>query len=649
MAISILGISIALQFTAAFLSLYLIKITGKWTAWILISIALIFMGIRRSVTFYRLVSGDTSLPPDITAELLALVISLLMLVGVICIIPIFKKIQESNKLLFFKRFSIHNANDSILWINSNACFIYVNDTACQKLGYTREELLTMQVSDIDPMFKQDNWNDYQEDWKNNGVTIFESKYKSKSGEIFQVEIKILSYLYEDEQVLCVIASDITHRKRSEHVLTYQATHDALTSLVNRVEFERRAERLISTVKQRGGEHAICYIDLDQFKVVNDTCGHTAGDELLRQISSLLYKTVRKRDTLARLGGDEFGIIIEHCSLKDAHRVADSLLDAIKDYQFEWEDHTFKVGMSIGLVSITDAVTTLSEVLMHADIACYMAKEMGRNRIHVYHPEDDNMVNLHSQMQWVGRINQALEQGRFVLYAQPILYLDGGVDVYYEFLLRMVDEQGKIILPGYFLPAAERYNLMGQIDRWVVKHSFELLSKNPDFINKTKCCSINISGQSLMQSDFLDFIVESIDRYKINGEKICFEITETSAISNFQMAKNFMSALKKCKCHFALDDFGSGLSSFGYLKNLEVDYLKIDGQFVRDIMDNETDFAMVKSINDIGHTMQMQTIAEFVENEKIKNKLTEIGIDYAQGFFIGKPQPLTNLLQMTNVA
>jgi diguanylate cyclase (GGDEF)-like protein/PAS domain S-box-containing protein len=437
--------------------------------------------------------------------------------------------------------------------------------------------------------------------------------------------------------------DITERKQIEEQLTYQASHDALTGLVNRREFEHRTERLLSTIQLDKSEHALCFMDLDQFKVVNDTCGHTAGDEMLRQLSSVLMNSVRHRDTLARLGGDEFGVLLEHCSLDDAQRVATSLHKTVQDYQFTWQEHSFKVGVSMGLVPITLATVNFTELLKQADAACYMAKDKGRNRIHVYDTEDLEIAQRHGEIQWVTRINQTLEKDRFCLYAQPIVPLDGSSDEHYELLIRMIDKKGKIIPPGAFLPAAERYSLISKLDRWVIKNAFSLLAEHPEFLKNINFCSINFSGQSITDNDFLGFITTQLNDSGIPGEKICFEITETAAISNLSTAMKFISTLKGLRCQFALDDFGSGLSSFAYLKNLPVDYLKIDGMFVKDIVDDPIDHAMVKSINEIGQVMGMKTIAEFVENDEIKGMLREIGVDYAQGYGTGKPQPFDELL------
>ena len=437
--------------------------------------------------------------------------------------------------------------------------------------------------------------------------------------------------------------DITERKQAEKQLRFQASHDTLTGLVNRYEFERRAERLLSSIGQEKMEHALCYMDLDQFKVVNDTCGHTAGDELLRQLGAALQNEVRKRDTLARLGGDEFGVLMEHCSLDQAQRVANSLQKAIQDYQFTWENQSFRVGVSIGLVTITDATPSLTELMKQADAACYIAKDKGRNRIHVHHADDIELAQRHGEMQWVARLHRALEENRFCLYAQAIVPLDSSRGLHYELLLRMVDEKGKLIPPDAFLPAAERYNLIVDIDRWVIEKGITVLAQNPVFQQQIQFISINLSGHSLTTPGVLDFITTQLEVSGIETNKICFEITETAAIANLSMATNFISTLRGLGCRFALDDFGSGLSSFAYLKNLPVDYLKIDGMFVKDIVVDPIDHAMVKSINEIGQVLGMQTIAEFVENDEIKGLLREIGVNYAQGYGIDKPQIFDELL------
>lgn len=444
-----------------------------------------------------------------------------------------------------------------------------------------------------------------------------------------------------------ITLDITESKLVQKQLNYQASHDALTQLINRREFEIRARRLLDTVASNGGEHALCFMDLDQFKVVNDTCGHTAGDELLRQISTRLKSVVRKRDTLARLGGDEFGVLLEHCSRKQAVRVAEEILEAVQNFVFSWQGQTFKIGVSIGLVSVTKETANLTNLLKNADTACYMAKDRGRNRIYIYKEDDDDTSQRQGEMKWVTRLHEALDNDRFCLYAQLIEPLGLNGKSHYELLVRMLDEQNEIIPPGAFLPAAERYNLITRLDRWVIDHAFELLLSNPDFLEQVEHVSINLSGQSINDPNTLIHIMDKFIRHDSLFGKICFEITETSAIANLTQALEFINKLKQFQCRFALDDFGSGLSSFAYLKNLPVDYLKIDGMFVRDIVDDPIDHAMVRSINDIGQVMGMMTIAEFVESDMIKGMLKEIGVNYAQGYGVEKPVPFEELLRRSN--
>ena len=418
----------------------------------------------------------------------------------------------------------------------------------------------------------------------------------------------------------------------------------MTGLINRREFEDRAKQLLTSKNEKQINHSLCFIDLDQFKIVNDTCGHAAGDELLKQVSKLFKSKVRKNDTLARLGGDEFAVLLENCEHENANRVATSLLKSISDYRFIWEGKSFKVGMSIGVVIFNNEIPNLSELLRQADVACYMAKDLGRNRIHFYYPDDLELAKRHGEMQWVTRIQEALNKNQFLLEGQAIKSLSNNKETHYELLIRMRDEDGNIIPPGAFLPAAERYSLMMAIDKWVIKRAFSLLAKNPDFQQQVHFISINLSGQSLADDDMLDFITSNLKESGIDGKKICFEITETATITHMSKARNLMSCLREFGCSFALDDFGSGLSSFAYLKKLPVDYLKIDGLFVRDIVEDPIDFALVKSINEVGKILKMKTIAEFVENDEIKNMLEEIGVDYVQGYGIEKPKPFQELLK-----
>jgi diguanylate cyclase (GGDEF)-like protein/PAS domain S-box-containing protein len=471
----------------------------------------------------------------------------------------------------------------------------------------------------------------------------------------QERVRLLPQTSSAPAELRVVCRDVTEAHNLSQELTYQASHDSLTGLVNRRELENRLARVLETARTDASHHALCYLDLDQFKVINDTCGHVAGDELLRQLAEVLRTKVRRRDTLARLGGDEFGVLMEHCALRQAQRVANTLRKSVDEFRFSWENKTFSVGVSIGLVPVTADSESVAGTLSAADTACYVAKDQGRNRIHVYHPEDVELARRHGEMQWVARINQALEEDRFCLSVQPIrplseVGLEGSPSMvtvdgtgYFELLLRMRDSSGRLVPPGAFLPAAERYSLSVRLDRWVVEKIFSWLDAHPEQLQRLAMCSINLSGHSIADEEFLQFVISSLDETDVPAEKLCFEITETAAITNLVSATRFITALKGWGCHFALDDFGSGLSSFAYLKQLAVDFLKIDGVFVKDVVDDPINLAMVKSINDIGKVMGKRTIAEFVETDGILEKLREIGVDYAQGYRIGRPKPLDRLL------
>jgi diguanylate cyclase (GGDEF)-like protein/PAS domain S-box-containing protein len=443
----------------------------------------------------------------------------------------------------------------------------------------------------------------------------------------------------------VVFRDVTEARQLAQKMLHQATHDALTGLVNRREFERRLERVLETAQTEGVEHALCYVDLDQFKVINDTCGHIAGDALLRQLGTLLPTKIRKRDTLARLGGDEFGVLMEHCSLNQARRVANAILRTLEDYRLIWNGNSFSIGASIGLVPITLGSANITSVLSAADSACYVAKERGRNRISVYREGDEELAKRQGEMQWAARLPRALERNCFQLYYQPIAALNGNhvPGDHYELLLRMEGEDGQLVLPGAFLPAAERYGFSTKLDHWVIRLAFNWLQEHKQQLDKLALCSINLSGHSLGDDAFLEDLVKLVKQTQIPARKICFEITETAAITNLSNATRFIKTLKSRGCQFALDDFGSGLSSFAYLKNLPVDFLKIDGLFVKDIARDPLDLALVKSINDIGHVMGKKTIAEFVENKAVLEKLQAIGVDYGQGFGIGRPRPINDML------
>jgi diguanylate cyclase (GGDEF)-like protein/PAS domain S-box-containing protein len=437
----------------------------------------------------------------------------------------------------------------------------------------------------------------------------------------------------------MVFHDVSKERRLHRALHYQASHDALTGLINRREFENRLTAAVESARhESGSRQALLYLDLDQFKLVNDTCGHPAGDQLLRQITGLLQSRVRNGDTLARLGGDEFGILLASCSLDQALRVAEQLRQAIRDYRFIWQDGVLAVGVSIGIVEITPDTPTVASVMSAADVACYSAKDLGRNRVQLYKP--DNMPERHREMHWVSKLTRAGDEGRFELFYQPIVPIGGnaGGREHFELMLRLRDESGGLVAPAEFIPAAERYNVMPSIDRWVVRQALDRVVHRPASGVKPYTIAVNLSGTSLNDERFLEYLIAELSALELVPGAVCFEITETAAIANLGNVVYFMRELKARGCHFALDDFGSGLSSFMYLKNLPVDYLKIDGQFIENVTRDPVDRSMVEAISQVGKAMGIQTIAERVESAEVLAELGRLGIGYAQGFHIAKPRP-----------
>ncbi|MGE0859970.1 MAG: putative bifunctional diguanylate cyclase/phosphodiesterase [Gammaproteobacteria bacterium] len=429
-----------------------------------------------------------------------------------------------------------------------------------------------------------------------------------------------------------LLEEIAEKDQAQRRLAYQASHDALTALCNRTEFEYRLRQVVQDRRQGRRPHAVCCMDLDQFKLVNDTCGHGAGDELLRRLSGVIATHVRQGDTLARLGGDEFGILMYDAGLNEAMLLIERLRDMIENFTFLWERRQFKVTASFGVAIITDDYDSVTDVLRDADTACFLAKDRGRNCVHVHVQDDDTVSERRKQMAWINRIDAAMTDGRLLLARQAIVRATGGGARHWEALLRLRDEDGDVILPGQFLPAAERYGMMPRLDRFVVDRVVDYLDNDPE---GDDVYGINLSGASLGDDRLLAHVHERVRRC-VAPARLCFEITETSAISNLAQVSEIIRELRALGCGFALDDFGTGMASFDYLRSLPVDFLKIDGSFIKDIDENPISHAMVRAVHDIAHLMGMRTIAEYVETEAIATVLRGIGIDYLQGYHYGRP-------------
>lgn len=543
--------------------------------------------------------------------------------------------------------ALYDDNPTMVFsLTEKGCILSVNLTGAKQLGLTVDELQGCSIfafihpDDLPLMHK------FIDSCLISPRLVLKQELRTVCSKGRIIWVRANAKLVENEDLessLLLVCEDVTETHLLGEQIAYQASHDALTGLANRSEFDRTIQKAVVSAHTDNTEYALCYLDLDQFKVVNDTCGHLAGDELLRQLGDLLRKHIRQHDFVARLGGDEFGVLMNSCSLSQAFLACEKLRDMIRDFHFAWEDRSFTIGVSIGISAINGTSGNAVNLLKEADAACYAAKDKGRNRVHVFRPDDEELALRQGEMQWVEKIQQGLEHNRFCLHGQLIVPLNGHREgLHFETLLRYRDDKGHIIPPGAFLPAAERYNLASALDRWTISHLFEWIARTPDFLNKLSLCSINLSGLSLSDENMLMFISKQFSQWAIPTHKICFEITETAAIANLTYAAKFISQLREQGCLFSLDDFGSGLSSFAYLKNLPVDFIKIDGLFVKDILDDKVDLAMVKSINEVGHVMNKKTIAEFVENEQIFNLLNVLGVDFAQGYGVGKPVPLDKL-------
>jgi diguanylate cyclase (GGDEF)-like protein/PAS domain S-box-containing protein len=535
--------------------------------------------------------------------------------------------------------TLESIADAVVTSNAAGYVLYMNKAAERLTGINFREVKSKKLQSLFRLMAEDKTSPVDSAWLTDSYSQLEEVMLERAdGQKFVIR-KSASPLYDlDGHTFGVVTvlHDVTMLRTLTNQISFQARHDQLTGLINRYEFDRKAQAAIDDATTGNRVHCLAYIDLDQFKVVNDTCGHMAGDVLLRQLASHLKTKVRNSDTLARLGGDEFALLLMGCGLDKAQDIVESLLQIVREYRFTFDGRVFKVGASVGLTEISPENTpTLSVLLSTVDSACYTAKEAGGNRIHVFRSDDKDIKEYNNQLEWVSRIHLGLEKKQFVLYMQRMESLMPDAEPHCELLIRMQGIDGTLYPPGYFLPAAERYHLMPKIDRWVVGEALAIIARKG--ANFPYVCAINLSGQTFSEDGFLEYVIDTIKKHDVNPRKICFEITETAVISNLNKARQFMQALREIGCRFSLDDFGSGLSSFAYLKNLDVDFLKIDGMFVKAITHSKVDRAMVESINNVGHVMGLHTIAEFAENDEIINILKEIGVDYAQGYGVAKPE------------
>ncbi|MEH6443803.1 MAG: EAL domain-containing protein [Oceanospirillaceae bacterium] len=565
----------------------------------------------------------------------------------------FNQLQENtrdsyNKLTNEKeksQITLNSIIDGVI-VSDESCLIeFMNPVAEALTGWTNKEAVGQSVSSVFKVLDETSDEEVPDLVKmavSSGAIQYcrdESLLMSQFAENKAIKGSAAPIIDVDGKILgaVLVFHDVTSSRQLTQQLNWNASHDSLTRLANRREFERRLRLAIPSQANETVSHIILFMDLDQFKIVNDTCGHAAGDDLLRQLTLLLESQIRKSDLLARLGGDEFGVLLHDCSTEKGLQIAEKLRKIVDSYRFVWNEKSFRIGVSIGFVPV-HVHDSVKNYIHQADMACYEAKALGRNRIHVFQAEEGAVKE--AELEWVNRITEAIDKNQFALHVQPIMYAET-LDVHhYEILIRLVSDNNQIIYPNEFIPPAERYGIMSNIDRWVINQTFSWLKTNAAHAPKV---AINLSGACLGEAGFCQFVSSHFEDGLVQGEQVCFEITETAAIANMSQALSLINSLKALGCSFALDDFGSGLSSFAYLKSFPVDYLKIDGSFVRDMVDDPIDLAMVQAIHQVGKVMNIATIAEYVENDALVSACQNIGINYLQGYGVGKPVPILSLV------
>jgi diguanylate cyclase len=561
------------------------------------------------------------------------------------------ELSEQHELL---RVTLQSIADAVITTNAHGEVVWLNPVAERMTGWSSEQARARALSHVFHIVNEGNREPVPDPLAvraERGKLANPANHRiliSRNGDEFGIEDTASPIRNDAGDVLgfVLVFRDVTEQRRLSGEMNYRATHDALTGLLNRSEFETRLRQLLQQSREDDSEHALLYMDLDQFKLVNDSCGHSVGDQLLQQAAKSFREAIRTRDTLARLGGDEFAIILEHCSMEQAQRIAQQICDGLQHSRFVHDGRSFRLGASIGLVPIVSRWGSAAALMQAADTTCYAAKEAGRNRVHVWFDTDTGIRRRHGEMQWAMRIEHALNENGFVLHAQRIEPLkEGSAGLQAEVLLRMVDDNGSFILPGAFLPAAERFHLASRIDRWVLQTSLDCLKALPNPF-PIRLLSVNLSGQSIGDRAFHRYAIDLLASAGVSiRERMCLEITETAAVMNMADAAEFIQNVRALGVKVALDDFGAGASSFGYLKSLSVDYLKIDGQFIRHLLNDRLDQAAVRCFVEVARVVGLQTVAEFVDQPSILAKVRDMGIDYAQGFLVHRPVPLRELLAL----
>lgn len=557
--------------------------------------------------------------------------------------------HQTEKDVQLKKLSlaVEHSPSMVLITDAAGLIEYINPRFSGVTGYSLEELHGKHPSILGSGETQIV--EYEDAWKTlmSGQTWTGMLLnKKKSGDNYWSYEEIVPILDEEQIIINFVSvqEDITEKKRINEEMIYHATHDQLTNLTNRRALENILSTEIRHLKSSDSQHFFCFFDLDRFKVVNDTSGHIAGDVLLRKIGELVKSEVKSIDVVSRLSGDEYGILLKNCTLDNAKKVIERIRNKIELFRYVWEDKTFSVGISAGIVKMDKLTRDFNEVISSADMACSESKKTGRNKVSVYTESDQSVVNRKNQLQWANEIISGIDEKKFILFGQLILAVnDKNEKKRFEVLVRYVSKDGDIVAPGFFLPAAERYNLATKLDQYVVSETLSYIKNNKLILDEVEYLAINLSGQSINDL-FLSYLLNELKIDSSISEKVLFEITETAAISDIEYASYFIDTLKENGFRFALDDFGSGMSSFAYLKQMPIDYLKIDGVFIKNITKDAVDCSMIRSINEIGHIMKIKTIAEYVEDDQILTQLQRIGVDYAQGYFIGKPDHLDKVIR-----